>query len=90
VLLLRIKLWELESGHIIDEKVVADLTVSENTLLMSLGNSLGKDTRVFTVEKKVYPSELAVFFLVIIPVASVEVALVVVGVNKNWSPKAAG
>lgn len=51
MLLLRVKLGELKRWHVIDEEVVSDLTVSENSFLVSLSHPLSKDTRVFSVEK---------------------------------------
>jgi hypothetical protein len=67
MLLLRVQLRQLECGHVINEEVVSNLTISEYALLMSLSHSLGEDSRILCVEEKVYSCELAIFLSFIIP-----------------------
>jgi len=55
---------------------------------MCLGNTLSKDSRVLAIEKQVYPSELAVLALIVVPGAGVNVALVVVAADQHWPPVA--
>lgn len=83
MLLLRVKLWKLQSRHVINEEIVTDLTVSEDPLLVSLSYSLGKDTRVFSIEKQVYSSQLAVLLGFIIPKAGKNVSFFFIGIDEN-------
>jgi hypothetical protein len=50
MLLLRVKLGQLQSRHVVDEEVIADLTVSKDSLLVCLSNSLGEDARIFSIK----------------------------------------
>lgn len=65
------------------------MAVSEDALLVSLGDPLREDSRVLTVEEEVYPCEFAVLALLVVPLSCVDVALVVVAAYQDGSPQAA-
>jgi hypothetical protein len=52
---------------------------------MGLDHSLGKDTRVFSVEEQIDTGQLDVL-LGSIPVASELLELLLIGVDENWAP----
>ena len=60
-----VELGKLLVWHVIYEKVVSDLRISINSFLMSLSHSLRKDSRVFGIEKQIYPSKFTVFIAVV-------------------------
>ncbi|TNV88231.1 hypothetical protein FGO68_gene16996 [Halteria grandinella] len=56
---------------------------------MCLCDTLSKDSRVLAVKKQIYPSELAVLTLLVVPLACVNVAIVVIAADQHWPPVAA-
>ncbi len=78
--MLAVKLRELLGWHIVDEEVVSYLTVSINTLLMSLGHTLGENAWVFSIEEEVDPGQLAILASAV-PDAREDAALAVIVVN---------
>ena len=75
MLLLRVKFGQLKGGHVVDEKVVTNLAVCEDSLLMSLGHSLSEDSGVFSVEEQVDSCQLAVFSFIVVPTATEDVTV---------------
>jgi len=83
--LLGVEFWQLLLRHQVHEEVVSDLGVSIDPLGVSLGDTLRKNTGVLRVEQQVDPGELNVLAGTI-PVASVDVSLLVIAVNQDGSP----
>lgn len=83
--LLWVEFRKLLSWHVVDEEVVSDLRVSIDSLLMSLGNSLGEDSWIFRVEKEVDSSKFEVLTSHI-PVTAINGSLLIPGFNQEWFP----
>lgn len=65
------------------------MAVSIDSLVVGLGNTLGEDTWVFTVEEKVDPGQFGVLALLLrVPIARVNFARAVVALNNNGAPVA--
>ena len=88
ILLFGVELGEALLGHEVDEEIVADLGVGVYAFAVCLGDSLSEDSWVLRIEEQVDPGELGVL-LETVPVASVDLALTVVGVYEDWLPFAA-
>lgn len=57
--------------------------------MVGLGDTLGEDTGVFTVEEKVDPGQFGVLALLLrVPIARVNFARAVVALNNNGAPVA--
>lgn len=86
MLLLWIELWKLQSGHVVDEKVITDLAVSKNALLVSLSDTLSEDSWILSVEQKVDPCEFTVLSGFVVPVASKDVSFFFISINQHRAP----
>jgi hypothetical protein len=85
--LLGIEFGKLLLGHKVDKEVVSNLRVSIDTFRVSLGHTLGENTRIFGVEQEVDSGKLNVScFTAIVPVAGEFLAIAVVGVDEDRSP----
>ena len=83
--LLWIKLRKLLSWHVVNKEVVSDERVSIDSLLVGLGDSLSKDSRILRVEEKVNSRELDVL-AGHVPLSAVHSSLFVPGLDKDCSP----
>ena len=81
MLLLRVKLRQLQSRHVVDEEVVTNLTVGEDALLVCLGDPLGEDAGVLGVEEQVDASEFTVLAVLVVPDAAENVTFGFVRIN---------
>ena len=89
--LLVVKLSKLLARHVVDEEVVADLRIGVDALAVSLSDSLGEDAWVLGVEEQVDPGELDVLLLTFdlrVPVAGVDLALLIIAVDEDCAPVA--
>ena len=64
-MLLGIKLGQLLLRHVVNEKVISYLRVSEYPLLMGLSHSLGKYSWVLSIEEQVDSGKLHVLLRVV-------------------------
>lgn len=83
--LLRIELRQFFSWHIVDEEVVSDDGISIDSLLMSLSDSLGKDSWILGVKKQVNSGKLYVLHSHI-PLTAVDSSLLIPRFDENCFP----
>ena len=83
--LLRVELRELLCWHIIDEKVISNLGIGEDSLLVGLSYSLSKDSWILRVEEEIDPRELNVFASHI-PLATVHGSFFIPSLDQDCFP----
>jgi hypothetical protein len=83
--LLWIKFRKFFWWHVVNEEVVSDLGVSEDSLLVGLSHSLSEDSWVFRVEEKVNSREFNIL-AGHVPLTAIDSSLVVPGLNEDGFP----